>query len=209
MEGSVLHYCELKKEGLIRALDGNRYQFQGSQIHSNKLQAGDKVDFEIEGNDAVSIYCIESPSAAPNMQRLNFIKKPSFNHHFSLTTLFLMAGFLFYPFGDTMMFTVTAIKDTGIGIFTLVLLIAQGLVFMYSGNRWLKGGGSLIVSLVYIYTMADLNHVISQINAMASSLSGVAEEVVSTTSIGIFLVICLIALLVFSISAFRKPKPKQ
>ena len=209
MEGSVLHYCEIKKEGLIRGLDGNRYQFQGSQIHSNKLQSGDKVDFEIQGNDAVSIYCIESPSATPSIQLSNFFNKPSFHHHFSLITLLLMAGFLFYPFGDTMMFTVTAIKDTGIGIFTLVLLIALGLVFMYSGNRWLKGGLSLIVSLVYIYTIADLAHVISQINAMASSISGAAEEVVSTSSLGIFFVICLIALLVFSISAFRKPKPKQ
>ncbi len=67
MQGSILHFDEGTGTGVIRAEDGNRYQFVMAQYRSAGAPvAGKRVDFDVVGDVGTEIYDIpEFASVAP------------------------------------------------------------------------------------------------------------------------------------------------
>jgi TM2 domain-containing membrane protein YozV len=62
MRGTILHFSIQKNQGQIAGNDGKRYQFSGADWNlSNPPSQGTPVDFDVEGNQAVSIY--EDPTS--------------------------------------------------------------------------------------------------------------------------------------------------
>ncbi len=69
MRGTVLSFSIQANQGFISGDDGKRYNFLGSDWNlSNTPTQGVKVDFDVDGNRATSIY--EDPSAAVSNQTI-------------------------------------------------------------------------------------------------------------------------------------------
>lgn len=63
MRGRVLNFDFRRGEGLISGDDGARYRFAASDWHpQGQPRAGQSVDFERDGSQAVAIYAIASAS---------------------------------------------------------------------------------------------------------------------------------------------------
>ncbi|WP_017305468.1 TM2 domain-containing protein [Spirulina subsalsa] len=63
MRGTVLSFSIQSNQGFISGDDGKRYNFLGSDWNlSNTPTQGVRVDFDVDGNHAISIY--EDPNAA-------------------------------------------------------------------------------------------------------------------------------------------------
>ena len=62
MKGTILHFSIQKNQGQISGNDGKRYQFSGSDWNlSDPPHQGTQVDFDVDGNQAVSIF--EDPTS--------------------------------------------------------------------------------------------------------------------------------------------------
>jgi TM2 domain-containing membrane protein YozV/cold shock CspA family protein len=69
MRGTVLSFSIQTNQGFISGDDGKRYNFVGSDWNlNNSPTQGARVDFDIDGNHAVSIY--EDPSATVSTQTI-------------------------------------------------------------------------------------------------------------------------------------------
>ncbi|MFT8417524.1 MAG: TM2 domain-containing protein [Acetobacter sp.] len=66
MRGTVLDYDPRNGEGLISGDDNNRYSFKGVSVKSdfNALRKGVIVDFDVQNNEAVSVFMITPPSSS-------------------------------------------------------------------------------------------------------------------------------------------------
>ncbi|MDF5730395.1 MAG: hypothetical protein PUP92_20830 [Rhizonema sp. PD38] len=65
MEGKILDYNPEEQTGLIRAQDGNRYEFNTSEFRSQgDIRIGQTVDFKIEGENALAIYLLKGNNFA-------------------------------------------------------------------------------------------------------------------------------------------------
>ena len=65
MQGKILEFSIDNNTGVISGEDGNRYGFQGGEVHSDvPPRAGDNVDFQATGDQATGIY-ISAPAAPP------------------------------------------------------------------------------------------------------------------------------------------------
>ena len=70
MRGAVLSFSVQTNQGFISGDDGKRYNFLGSDWNlSNIPIQGVRVDFDVDGNRAISIY--EDPSITVSNQTLN------------------------------------------------------------------------------------------------------------------------------------------
>ena len=57
MQGKILEFSIDNNTGVISGEDGNRYGFQGGEVHSDvPPRAGDNVDFQATGDQATGIY---------------------------------------------------------------------------------------------------------------------------------------------------------
>ena len=66
MEGIVLHFDTVSSSGVVRASDGNRYDFSISDWKSSGVPArGDTIDFEPEGGQAREIFVLRSSTGTP------------------------------------------------------------------------------------------------------------------------------------------------
>ena len=71
MRGVLLHYNDGTQQGLIRAEDGNRYAFAGSEWRSDRRPVvGDEIDFEIQGTTASDIYVSKAAASGVDLTRL-------------------------------------------------------------------------------------------------------------------------------------------
>lgn len=63
MKGKILDYSIQESKGLITGDDGNRYSFQNSEWKAAKVPSiNQRVDFEIDGKNAIGIYLDASSS---------------------------------------------------------------------------------------------------------------------------------------------------
>ncbi len=66
MKGTVLNFSIQTNQGVISGDDGKRYNFVGSDWNiSTSPTQGSRVDFDVDGNKAVSIYEDPSATSAP------------------------------------------------------------------------------------------------------------------------------------------------
>jgi TM2 domain-containing membrane protein YozV len=72
MRGTILHFSIQKNQGQISGNDGKRYQFSGAEwnLSDSPLQ-GTPVDFDVDGNQAISIY---EDSKIPNYMNVKTSK---------------------------------------------------------------------------------------------------------------------------------------
>lgn len=71
MKGTILNVDPASRGGVLRAEDGRRYDFAGSEWKSPKPPAaGDQVDFEPVGQAATALYAIKSGSAPIDLSGL-------------------------------------------------------------------------------------------------------------------------------------------
>jgi len=65
MKGKILEYVEESRSGLISADDGNRYNFAVREWKGSSLpRAGLNVDFDIDGENATSIFALSGSSSS-------------------------------------------------------------------------------------------------------------------------------------------------
>ena len=66
MLGQILDYTVQTNSGVINGDDGVRYNFPGSEWNANVPPArGMRVDFEVQGADAVAVYQVAGSQAVP------------------------------------------------------------------------------------------------------------------------------------------------
>lgn len=159
MEGRILDYNSQKENGLIRGNDGNRYEFNASDVRSQSpICVGETVDFKSDGENAFDIYIIKVHnfpttsgiiSGFTNEENINKITQKAKeiinqstqggNHNtLGFTTCLMAIITLFLPLVKEMQiegkYFKTRLIEDSIGVISLFLLIVLAYLF-YKGSK--------------------------------------------------------------------------
>ena len=186
MEGSVLHFDEIEKKGILRDDEGNRYEFTENDWKSDaKLKAGLAVDFVAENNIATQIFVLKSSGIsgdllekASQLQESGIGKKLgalfSFGMHnkFGVIATLAVLVSLFFTVIEIPFLGKGSLINGGSGKLIFILLVVVAILF-YGGATKLYTRILVGITLgILFFQYYDLFSGLSQANDMFGAFGG-------------------------------------
>lgn len=191
MKGKILDYSIQESKGLITGDDGNRYNFQNSEWKATKVPSiNQRVDFEIDGKNAIGIYLDASASfdaekiksSLSDIQNSDLftsvqgnvtkIVRAGIQNKVGFIISVLMAIALFFPIITIPFIGSVSLVNYFWGKVAFLLLIILSILF-YSGVKriFVKIVVGLVAAIVML-VFFDLYSGLSQGNDLINSFSG-------------------------------------
>ena len=182
MEGTVLHFDESTKKGVVRSENGDRYDFtDGDWKSSGTPRAGAKVDFVAKDNFASEIYVISSTSISGKLSefqaselwlKISALLGNGMHNKFGIIAAVAVLVSLFFPVIEIPFLGKGSLINGGTGKMLFILLIVLTTFFYGGATRlYTRILGGVILGILFIQYY-DLFTGLNQANDIFGSLGG-------------------------------------
>lgn len=218
MEGTVLDFNEHDNKGFIRGDDGKRYTFSREEFKSSsKITAGQKVDFETNGDEATGIFVLSAPgmnfdgvkdkftelSNNSNLKEVSNSFKGGIQNKFGLFLTFATLIALFLPFFNVPYVGTISIIDSEWGKFLLVNTLVIGALYYTGFSHSLTKIAVAVLSAVLFIFLYDVVQDINDANQIFGRKRNSGVSFFDWLQIGFFISLSSTMLMLFSVFTLK------